>query len=195
MNGTEQQTQTPQAPPVQGQFQQQAYQAPKEEAFDPRRKSPVLATFLSAMPGLGQIYIGYYQRGFIHILVVAGCIMMLNMDAMYGFEPFLGTFIAFFWLYNMIDAGRRAALYNQAIKGVDKIELPEEFGTPSMRGSIFGGIILVVGSVIVMSNTLFDISLDWVADWWPVAPLVFGVYLITKAVMDRAKQAEEKREE
>ena len=38
---------------------------------DPRSKSPALAAILSMMPGLGQVYIGYYQRGFVHILVIA----------------------------------------------------------------------------------------------------------------------------
>ena len=32
--------------------------------FDPRRKSPALAAVLSVIPGVGQLYIGYYVRGF-----------------------------------------------------------------------------------------------------------------------------------
>jgi len=38
---------------------------------DTRRKSPAIAAILSMMPGLGQVYVGYYQRGFVHAVVVA----------------------------------------------------------------------------------------------------------------------------
>ena len=48
---------------------------------DPRRKNPALAGILSAMPGLGQIYVGYYPRGFIHIMVVGILIALLNSGA------------------------------------------------------------------------------------------------------------------
>ena len=41
-------------------------------AGDQRRKSPTLAALLSLMPGLGQVYVGYYQQGFIDIAVAAG---------------------------------------------------------------------------------------------------------------------------
>ena len=52
----------------------QAAQAPRppvaqgrrEFYDDPRRKSPVLALVLSLMPGLGQVYVGYYNQGFIN---------------------------------------------------------------------------------------------------------------------------------
>ena len=81
---------------------------------DPRRKSPMLALVLSAMPGLGQVYVGYYQQGFTNALIIAGLIAMLNMN-MGGAEPFFGLFLAFYWLYNVVDAWRRAVFYNNAL--------------------------------------------------------------------------------
>ena len=51
---------------------------------DPRRKSPALAAMLSLVPGLGQVYLGYYQQGFINILVVAAIIAYLASSAMRG---------------------------------------------------------------------------------------------------------------
>ena len=36
---------------------------------DARYKSPMLAGFLSVMPGLGQVYVGYYQVGFVHAII------------------------------------------------------------------------------------------------------------------------------
>ena len=38
--------------------------------------------------------------------------------------PLLGIFLAFFFIYNIVDAGRRAIYYNFAINGVQGIEMP-----------------------------------------------------------------------
>ncbi|MBZ5639862.1 MAG: DUF5668 domain-containing protein [Acidobacteriia bacterium] len=154
---------------------------------DPRRKSPALACILSIMPGLGQVYVGYYSRGFIHAITVATLIAVLNSQAVRPMEPLLATFLAFFWLYNVIDAGRRAALYNYSLAGMAQIDLPEDFTKVGLRGSILGGAVLVLIGCVMLSKTLFGVSLDWVADWWPIAPIAFGIYLIAKAISDRSK--------
>ena len=159
-------------------------QAPPARALDPRRKSPVLACFLSAMPGLGQIYVGYYRRGFVHAIVVGTLITLIASNGVRGLEPFFGLFLGFFWLYNVIDAGRRAALYNYALEGIGRVELPEDLAAFGMRGSILGGLALIGLGSILLSNTLFDYSLRWLEDYWPLAPILFGVYLVGKAFVD-----------
>jgi TM2 domain-containing membrane protein YozV len=149
---------------------------------DPRRKSPLFASFLSMMPGLGQIYVGYYQQGFIHAIVVSTLIALLAAD-IGPLTPLAALFLAFFWLYNIVDAGRRALLYNEALAGRSGIELPEEFKTPALRGSIPGGIAVVAVGGVLLSHTLFRMPLDWLNEWWPVALIVFGVYLVARSVM------------
>ena len=153
---------------------------------DPRRKSPVLAMFLSAMPGLGQIYVGYYRQGFTNALVI-GTIMTLLEPAPNDVVPLMALFMAFFWLYNIVDAGRRALLYNEALAGRSGIELPEESKSPGLRGSIFGGLAVAFVGGVLLSNTLFGVSLEWVAEWWPAALIIFGVYLAVRAVLDRTR--------
>ena len=54
---------------------------------DPRRKAPVLALVLSLMPGLGQIYVGYYQQGFTIALIVASVIGLLSTNMLHHVEP------------------------------------------------------------------------------------------------------------
>jgi len=157
---------------------------------DPRRKSPILALVLSSMPGLGQVYIGFYQQGFTNALVVASIIALLNAEVSRHAEPLLGLFLAFFWLYNIVDAWRRAVFYNNALAGIGPATLPDEFEVTAGRGSLAGGIALIVVGGVVLSNTLFGWSLDWVAKWWPVAFIAAGAWLIYPSLAG-AKKAQE----
>jgi hypothetical protein len=160
---------------------------------DPRRKSPALATIMSLMPGLGQIYVGYYQQGFTNILVAAGTITLLSNSHDVGLrplEPLLGVFLAFFWLYNLVDAGRRASFYNQALAGLENKALPEDMRLPGGGGSLAGGIALVVLGLIMFSNTMFGLSLEWLEKWWPLALVLGGAYLIFSAVRERKTPAQ-----
>ena len=160
---------------------------PAARIEDPRRKSPPLACILSAMPGLGQIYVGYYQRGFIHAFVIAGMFFILNVISDRSpLFPAAVVFMIFFWFYNIIDAGRRASLYNQLLLGRETVELPEDLRLPGIRGSVFGGVILIIAGGIILSHTAYDLSLAWLEDWWPVGLLLIGGYLIFKGIQERA---------
>lgn len=151
---------------------------------DPRRKSSIFASFLSAMPGLGQVYVGYYQRGFIHAIVVSTLIALLA-TGLGPLTPLAALFLAFFWLYNIVDAGRRAMLYNEALAGRTGIELPQDLKAPAFAGSIPGGLALAVVGGVLLSHTRFGVSLDWLNEWWPAALIVFGIYLVVRSVMSR----------
>ncbi len=186
-------------PPTQStQSTQSAHQAPAYPqhgmASDPRQKSPFLAGLLSFMPGLGQIYVGYYQRGFVHALVVALLIAMLAEDVG-GLTPLLAIFLAFFWLYNVIDAARRAALYNQALAGIADVDLPDDWRTPGFRGSILGGLAITALGFLLLARTAWSISLEWVEEWWPLAIVAFGLYLVWKAIEDKRQRSATERDE
>ncbi len=152
--------------------------------FDPRYKSPRSSVFLSLIfPGLGQIYTGFYMRG---LLIGAVIFMLFNTAARVNDNttPIMVWTILFTWMFSMIDAGRMAALYNYAITGGEEIEMPQDIRLPNMGGSIVAGAILIGFGGIALSNTLFDLPLDWVGDWWPVFPLALGAYLLARGVMD-----------
>jgi hypothetical protein len=95
--------------------------------------------------------------------------------------------MAFFWLYNVIDAGRRAVLYNLALAGGKAIEMPEEISMPGAGGSILGGLVLIVVCFTLLLQTGFGYSLAWVADWWPVGGILVGIYLLGNGVLERKK--------
>jgi high-affinity Fe2+/Pb2+ permease len=88
----------------------------------------------------------------------------------------------------MIDAFRRASLYNHALAGGREIDLPDDISLPTFRGSIIGGVAIAAVGAILLLNTRFGMSLAWVEQWWPAAILLFGVYLVWKGVQERQKQ-------
>ncbi len=155
--------------------------------LDARRKSPALAGWLSAIfPGLGQIYIGYYQRGITFALLSGTIITALASELFKEMDPMLGIGIGFTYLLSIIDANRLAHLYNQVIQGMPGVQLPDKFTLPQERGSLVGGVILIVLGGLMLLNRLFDFSLEWIADWWPLGVVALGVWLIVKARQTRS---------
>jgi TM2 domain-containing membrane protein YozV len=158
---------------------------------DPRRKSPLLAMILSAMPGLGQVYVGYYNQGFVNMVVCGGTIFLLSVsghhysDALRAFQPFLGFFLAFYWLYNMVDAYRRATFYNQALAGLGPVEFPEDMKLPKAQGSMAGGVALILIGLLLFANTALGMSLDWLEQWWPMGLVLLGAWLVYRSVFEK----------
>jgi len=155
-----------------------------ERAHDPRHKSVALATILSFMPGLGQIYVGTYARGFVHWLIFGGIITVLANDPG-PLAPLFGIGLAFFWFYNIIDAGRRATQYNQLLDARENNALPPDIKLPGARGSMVGGVALVVIGVLLLMYTRFDFDMYWVEEWWPAGLILVGAWLFLKDRMGR----------
>jgi hypothetical protein len=154
---------------------------------DPRRKSVIWAMVLALMPGLGHVYVGYYREAFRNIAVVCIIMTMLSTHMLYRVEPPAAMFLAFFILFNLVDAGRRASLYNQALDGLRPMDLPEDMALTPGRGSLVGGVALVALGLLFFMNTMFGVSLEWLGRWWPIAFVAGGAWLI---YLDRqAKQA------
>jgi hypothetical protein len=160
---------------------------PEESRF----KSPMLATFLSLVPGLGQVYVGYYRQGFINILVIGTLISILTTgtESHWPLTPLLVFFLVFYWLFNLVDAARRATFFNQTIAGIAPTELPPEFRMPESQGSLVGGILLILAGLVIASKTIFNIPLQWLHHWWPLAPILFGAYLVFQSWRERGKSA------
>lgn len=160
--------------------------SPTLVAPDPRRKSPLLAMILSALPGVGQVYIGYYQQGFMNAVIFAVLVATLATEQLEGFTPVVAIFMAFFWLYNVIDAGRRATLYNLALAGGEPVQLPDEFEMPGLGGSLTGGALLLFVGFLLLLRLRFDVSMAWLQEWWPAGLMIVGAYLVIQAVRERS---------
>jgi hypothetical protein len=160
---------------------------------DPRRKSAFFAGFLSLLPGLGQIYVGYYQRGFLHVIVAGSVLSLLVAGGTAGnfsFVPLGAVFLVFFEFYNVIDASRRAVMYNLSLDGIEQAVLPDELSEMTLGGSYLGGIVLLIFGLIAFSYTMFGLSLEWLEQWWPMAPIGFGAYLVYRAYLDNHSESD-----
>ena len=152
------------------------------------RKSPFLAGLLSLMPGMGQVYVGYYRLGFLHGIGFGATIAFLSSGGgpFGALVPAVSYLLAFFIVYNIIDAVRRANFYNSALDGAKGIDLPDMNGAlPKFEGSVGGGVALIAIGVLLLSNTLLGVPLDWLASWWPAGFIGLGGYLLAKARRER----------
>ena len=181
--GTYQDAQINQGSGVPPQGQPGAYGAGYGAQANPsiNRKSPALAMWLSLMPGLGQVYVGYYMPGFINIAVAAGMIGILASSMGDGVKTFVGVLIGFFWLYQMIDANRRAHHYNRVMAGLGGEEVPDGFAMPTTKGSVLGGAVLIIVGILFIMDLNFNVSMEWIENWWPLILVLVGVNLVYKA--------------
>lgn len=164
----------------QEQFAQQPQGAPAapNAGWERPHRSPALAAWLSLMPGLGHIYLGYYQRGFTIAAIWVGCITLLSSDALEGVEPVGGLGIAFTIFFAMIDAHRRAHHINRFGAGLGAEQFPEDIKMPKSGGSLLGGITLVVLGLLIMLDLRGVLSLAWIKDWWPLFLVGLGLRLV-----------------
>lgn len=149
-------------------------------------KKPALAAFLSAFPGLGNVYNGLYLRGLIFFLIPATMlgIMVRNGES----AVFFGPAIAFFWFFNIIDAYRQAVLINYGYQqdlGINDLPKRPRAG----QGGIAAGVILVLIGTYALLEQYVNIDLDWLFDLWPLIAIGLGAWLIWGTIRDRNKQS------
>jgi len=169
------------------------WQGPSALGGDPRRKSPLMAIVLSMLPGLGQVYVGYYRQG-ITLVIIAGSLITVSSRSynfgLHEFEPLLVMSAIFTWGYACVDAGRKAGLYNQALVGLRPMDLPENQRTPEWNGSIVGGVMMVLFGTLLFLHTMFGLPMEWVTNWWPLALVIVGIWLVLASIKSRKKEDE-----
>lgn len=151
---TEPAAQPPQLPPP---------PPPLSESGGVIRKSPGAAAALSLFPGLGHLYLGLYERGFMLAVAV--------ITAFYVEIPLIGVFLFFF---TMIDAYRQGQIIN--LGGYDPTPKP----TRRPGGGLGLGVFLVVIGAVLLLRQWVDIDdyLEYLRDWWPVLLIGAGGYFI-----------------
>jgi hypothetical protein len=140
------------------------------------RRSPWIAAFLAAFPGLGSIYNGSYARGVAFFLTVLGLIHMANRgDEIWGFG------VAFVWLFNVIDAYREARLIRAGLAH-DLAAGRLRPDTSVAEGIGLGAVLFLIGLLSFLDLTL-DIDIDWIFELWPVGLMIAGGWFVVAAVL------------
>ena len=161
--------------------------APEPEASPfTSRKNPIIAAILSLFPGVGNLYNGLYMRGLAFFLI---CTSMIILTATQ--EPLFGLGIAFFWIFNMVDAYRQATLINYGYGQDLGIDEPPKLASAGQGGMMVGIILFLIGGIALLEQFDVRIDLDWLIDLWPVFLMAIGAWLIFDTVRDKMKAKEE----
>jgi TM2 domain-containing membrane protein YozV len=144
-------------------------------------KNPILATFLSGFPGLGQVYNGQPAKA---VVFFAAWVFAIYATAEINPMPF-AFLIPFVYLYNLVDAYRSASLINTRFLGGNAAAVPEDDGVESPA---WGGTLIGLG-VILLFHNLGWIDLSRLERFWPVLLIAAGVALVY-ASMRKRKAAE-----
>ncbi len=123
------------------------------------------------------------------LLVGASLITLLSSGVSSGMEPLLGMLVGFIYFYQIFDAGRRASLYNRVLETGRAGLTAEGMDLPETNPFVGGVIMIAVGGVALL-NTVFGFTLDWLADWWPLAMIGIGAWLIRKGRREKDEAAE-----
>lgn len=134
------------------------------------RSSPAAAFVLGLVPGLGAIYNGQYNKGLIHIAIVASIIMGFISDMDGGFKAMLGIFLGGFVFYCAFDAMRTAQAKNSGEVPPDPLE-SWSAGRPVGPIILIGlGVLLLLGNFGVLESLHFG-------RLWPIILIGAGLYM------------------
>jgi hypothetical protein len=130
--------------------------------------------------GIGQVYNRQYVKGLVFMLVFAFLIWGTSSGS--GLEPLLGLFIAFFYVYQIIDAVRTARAIQIGQPVPDPLGLEAALGTREANwasGAPIGAIVLIaLGCLFLIHN--FGFLHFHIGQWWPLVLIAFGVWMFTQ---------------
>lgn len=146
------------------------------------QKTPILAGLLSVVPGLGHVYNGLYQRAVAFFLIYVTLFAAAINVPSDGERAFIIPCLVFFWLFNLFDAYRQAALINYGYSS-SSLERPPVSEAGSL--ALIPGIALLVVGTYGLARRFFDFELRWLLEQWPFLLIFFGGFLIWQAIKAR----------
>ena len=159
---------------------------------------PALAGILGAIPfGVGAVYNGQYAKALVHLGIFVALIWGLSSDRVGGMEPVLGIGMAFFVIYQIIDAVRSAHAIRMGQQPPDPFGFSRTFGMPNgpaTPGAVSSAVpvgcevdpatskvptaaVILIGlGVLFLLQTagLFEFNVDRI---WPLLLIGLGVWL------------------
>ncbi len=149
--------------------------------------SPGLAGVLAGFfPfGVGAVYNGQYAKGLAHMLIFVALILGVSQADESGsaFGPVFGLGIAFFYIYQIIDAVRSAHAIRVGQPAPDPFGLARMFGSGErmdFNQVPVGALVLIGLGILFLLNTLGVFHVYWVHRLWPLILIGLGVWLFIK---------------
>ncbi len=140
----------------------------------------VLAVFFPF--GIGQVYNRQYSKGLAHMLIFALLIWALSTSGD-TLGPFLGITLAFFIVYQIIDAVRSARAIQQGQPAPDPLGIGKLFATRegeakwTMAGAPIGAIVLIGLGVLFLLHNVGIFGFFHIGRFWPLALIALGVWI------------------
>lgn len=135
-----------------------------------KKKSPVLAAFLSIIPGFGALYNGNLVKALAQAIVFVLLIVQISQGE--GDEAILGILIGVFYIYQIVDS------FNEASRSLSR-EMPREMETEDIEEiSLFWAVLVFGLGVVFQLSNLGLYSYRDIYRFWPVLLIAFGVRLV-----------------
>jgi len=131
--------------------------------------------------GVGAVYNGQYAKGLAHLLIFVGCVWGLS-SGHESFAPVLGIGLAFFYVYQIIDAVRSAKALQLGQPAPDPFGLGSAFGAGEKVDTSkipLAAIILIGlgGLFLLQTSGIFWFGIDRL---WPVFLIGLGIWLFAR---------------
>lgn len=137
--------------------------------------------------GVGAVYCSQYAKGLAHLVIAVLLIIIQSSDVPWYVHMVLGFAMAFFWVYQIIDAVRTARAIQMGEPAPDPFGLVSMFGTGGAQTAAgekaegmkipIAAIVLIILGVLFLVNTAFDFSLH---RYWPLILIGLGVWSFAK---------------
>jgi hypothetical protein len=146
-----------------------------------RNTSPVIATLLSIVPGLGAAYNGQTAKAIVHFAIFASFFQMATITE--GL-PFFLLGVVGTWLFAAVDAGRTAQLLREGLApdAAEDVIARRLYGNP-----LAWSLTLVAIGTIFLLHTLLGIQLP-VRQVLPVLLVVLGLYMLGDYIHRRSRR-------
>ena len=170
---------------VQGTFPAGGVAAPLTGSGPNPATATILAIFFPF--GVAPVYMGLYAKGLAHLLVFAMLVAGANSASIghSGAEAFFGLGIAFFYVYQIIDANRSAKALAAGQPAPDPFGLARTFGASNGGGMSsssvpLGAIVLIGMGVLFLLSNMGWFHFHWIGRLWPLILIAIGVRMFLR---------------
>jgi hypothetical protein len=137
--------------------------------------------------GVGAVYCSQYAKGLAHLLVFA--LLIFGADHAGNFDWVFGIGIAFFYVYQIIDAVRTARALQEGLPAPDPLGLGQSFsmGEKFDSGKVPVGAVVLIGLGVLFLLHTMGIMQYGFDRFWPLLLIFFGGWLFYRN-WDRARR-------